>query len=305
MVAIRITEEGVEVDPLADVDIHPAALLFPLIEGAEFDALTQDITNHGLREPIVFTPDGQLLDGRNRWRACVKAGIEPRRRVETAEPWAYVLSTNVHRRHLNEAQRAMIGAQIAQRPRGGNRRTPDWKTKGSYEPLVLPPTRSDAAEILNVSVTAIGHAKTVLNEATDELREATEAGAVPVYTAARVARSLPSDQQDEFARRVKNGANPPKLATEVGAPPTSQPGGPAAARRDNTSPSRHRHVTVPALESLRHSLNGLEHLLRNTDGLDPNITDVEAAQWLRDLAKGRRAIAGVFNLLKERQGVPE
>ena len=54
---------------------HPAARVFPLLTGEEFDALVADIERNGLLSPGVLLPDGTLLDGRNRQRACKKAGV--------------------------------------------------------------------------------------------------------------------------------------------------------------------------------------------------------------------------------------
>ena len=59
------------VPPTAEHEHHPAAALFPLlpIGGPEFGELVTDIDAHGLLQPIVLH-EGQVLDGRNRYRAC-------------------------------------------------------------------------------------------------------------------------------------------------------------------------------------------------------------------------------------------
>ena len=58
------------------LQFHPLANLFPLAEGTEFDALVADIKANGLNEPIVLYEE-MILDGRNRYRACLAAGVEP------------------------------------------------------------------------------------------------------------------------------------------------------------------------------------------------------------------------------------
>ena len=59
------------------MNFHPLAAIFPLLEGPAFDDFAADIAQHGLREPIIMHED-KILDGRNRYRACVAAAIEAR-----------------------------------------------------------------------------------------------------------------------------------------------------------------------------------------------------------------------------------
>ena len=62
--------------PEWNFEFHPLATLLPLLDTAGFDELVADIRAHGLREPIVMF-EGKVLAGRNRYRACVEAGVEP------------------------------------------------------------------------------------------------------------------------------------------------------------------------------------------------------------------------------------
>jgi hypothetical protein len=92
---------------------HPAASIFPLLQGADLRELTEDIRKHGLLEPIEIY-EGKVIDGRNRLQACETAGIKPRFReaeLDVLGPTEYVISKNLHRRHLTSSQRAAIATE--------------------------------------------------------------------------------------------------------------------------------------------------------------------------------------------------
>ncbi|WP_175950352.1 hypothetical protein [Burkholderia sp. BCC0405] len=104
--------------------LHPLCQLFPSLPQAEFDALKQDIAAHGLRVPIVLY-ENQILDGANRYRACIDASVEPvYKTFDGDDPLPFVLSCNLHRRHLTPGQQAMIVAAAQDwaqaHGRGGN-----------------------------------------------------------------------------------------------------------------------------------------------------------------------------------------
>jgi len=91
-------------------ELHPLCTLFPRLAGNEFDALCADIKTNGLREPIVLH-DGLILDGGNRYRACLAAGIAPVfTPFEGESIVSFVLSANLHRRHMTPGQQAAIVA---------------------------------------------------------------------------------------------------------------------------------------------------------------------------------------------------
>ena len=104
------------------LEFHPLANLFPLVEGTEFDDLVADIGAHGLHEPIVVFED-KILDGRNRYRACMAARVEPTFTVYMGDdPISYVVSLNLRRRHLNEFSAGHGGGEAGKPARWPARR---------------------------------------------------------------------------------------------------------------------------------------------------------------------------------------
>jgi hypothetical protein len=93
---------------------HPIADMFPLMEGKEFDELVGDIQRRGLGFPIVIF-EGQIIDGRNRARACQRAGVEPRYSQfegKAEDVPRFIVSANIHRRHLKPEIRQQLIKRI-------------------------------------------------------------------------------------------------------------------------------------------------------------------------------------------------
>lgn len=175
------------------MNFHPLADLFPLIQGREFHELVADIKANGLREP-VWLYDNQILDGRNRWLACGELGIDPPTRdYEGDDPLGFVVSLNLHRRHLDESQRAMVAGKIANLAHGGDRVSEQVAS-------LQVATQAKAAELLNVSPRSVASARKVIDDGTPELGAAVAQGKVSVSAAADVAE-LPKEQQREIVAK--------------------------------------------------------------------------------------------------------
>jgi len=173
---------------MSALEFHPLADIFPLLDGQDFAELVADIkAPHGLREPIVMF-EGKILDGRNRYRACEAAGVEPTFTVYTGDdPVAYVISLNLRRRHLDESQRAMVAAKLATLKLGDNQHSEG-----------LPIGRS--SELLNVGERSVARAREVIDRGATELVQAVERGRVSVSAAADIA-TQPIEEQREIVAR--------------------------------------------------------------------------------------------------------
>ena len=206
--------------------VFPAADVFPMMADDELSELAEDIAANGLHEPLVKaeieTPDEpkhpmtwMLIDGRNRRAACKLAGIEPRIRVLNGDdPTAYVLSANIHRRHLTKGQRAMAVAMIYPKPeRGRGKKDP---AKGTEQ----------------VSYSRVKVARTVLQYAPD-LADNVLSGAESLDAAYKTAGDRKTAASSEETQLAKLRARYPELADKVVEEELTLPGARAeAAERD-------------------------------------------------------------------------
>lgn len=181
---------------MTDLPFHPLANIFPLLDGDAFDALVADVREHGLREAVTLH-EGQILDGRNRYRACAAAGIDARIELyDGADPVAFVISKNLHRRHLSDGQRAAVAKRLANLPRH----------RPAGNPATWPSLSQDAAAaLLNVSPRSVRRAGEVFDKGAPELIAAVERGEMRLSTAAELT-TLPKARQRELVAAGKTAA---------------------------------------------------------------------------------------------------
>jgi hypothetical protein len=205
-----------------DVTFHPLCTLFPLLEGGDFDDLVEDIQKHGLQEPIWTLGDTSVvLDGRNRYRACLEAGVEPVFRAWHGDPDEavhFVVSQNLQRRHLSNGQRAILSArlipllrELAAKRQEASRAQPGEKAgtrkapRNSGEPSNRHQRESaaEAGKLTGISADTARKGAKVESKGTPQLVEAVQANTVSVHRAARLA-DLPPEEQVEAIQAAQD-----------------------------------------------------------------------------------------------------
>lgn len=180
--------------------VHPVAELFPMLSGDDLRALAESIRKDGLLNPCV-QQNGILLDGRNRLAACKLAKVKPEF-IEYSgdDPTGFIVAQNIHRRHLDESQRAMVAARLATLPRGVRSDRVESQICDSR-------TQAEAADMLNVGKRSVEHARKVIDSGTPELVQAVESGKLAVSAAAKIAKAEPAYQRSVVAK-VEEGHKP-------------------------------------------------------------------------------------------------
>ena len=184
--------------------VHPAADLFRMMDDDEIAAVTDDMTQHGIRESVYILPDGLLLDGRNRLLIAYRLGLEVKKEIiETDDPYAWVISTNLMRRQLTPGQKALavlrsrslvkrFEDQAAERTKANQER---FKTANGGAPSSPPSpahapetgeVRVNLARIAGVASTTISAVKAVMPY--PDLVEAIQNDDLPLRQVAKVAR---------------------------------------------------------------------------------------------------------------------
>ena len=276
--------------------LHPAAELFPTMTKEEFIGLKADIQAHGQRHPLKVW-QGEVIDGRHRLRACRELGIEPiaEHIDDDVDPWAFVLSENLHRRHLSTSQRSMIAARMATIQVGENQHTKEGAQKKA-------PSQTEAARMLGVSRSNTQKAKRVLERGGDEVVKAVESGEMTLAAAEQTIAqpqppAAPAAVQTVPTAPVRSALQAPSIIAHaqiehLSARELRSLRSSIEARLDRCEPPRGDAPLTPSQEYARQlHLMAASHLAEELDRLTTHMSAHTAQAFLR--AMGRRVAADI------------
>jgi ParB-like chromosome segregation protein Spo0J len=154
----------------------------------EYQYLRDSIEINGVLNPITIFEE-MVLDGWHRYKAASEAHIEcPEVDLEEwIDPKDFVLAQNKNRRHITAAQLAMATAAVYEW-------YPASRPNKSVGPTDLSKTAAELAKLSGVSESSIEKAKSVLKNASNEVKEAVKSGKIGLEKAQKISK-LPKDQQ--------------------------------------------------------------------------------------------------------------
>jgi hypothetical protein len=184
---------------------HPLSAAFPSMPEADIESLAEDIKKHGLREPGVLFED-KVLDGWHRYVACERVGVPFKStQLNGEDPVAFVLSHNLHRRHLTASQRAAAIVSAT-----------NWRPLGDQKSRSAPSadrTTKEMAKEAEVSTRTIEYAKTAERAG---LGNAVRDGMLTVKDAVKIASGTKSKKKSRKAEPDPEAdKHAPNLADEL------------------------------------------------------------------------------------------
>lgn len=316
-------------DSLPTLLAHPAAEYFPLIEGEAFEALKTSIASTGLLMPITLC-DGRILDGRNRYRACIELGIEPRfQNFQGESPVAGAWALNGERRHLTPSQRAAIAVKMlgplkeeAKKRQEATGKNAPRNESGQLQPVPPEPAGPEemrlgeavlqAAKLVGVGKTVVQQAKAV-QSAAPELFEKIESGEVSVDRAHKIitgrvkppeplGRNQPREKRAaDITRLAAEGNNLDQIAEHMGIG-TQQVRKIADAEKivlpdDKIGKTRRINASRVIAETVS-SLEGLTLGLQ-TIGMNFHVSAHDAREWAPSISQSLKSLSRLRNKLME------
>jgi protein gp37 len=176
---------------------HPLSAAFPPMSAPAYAEFRADIAANGVHHSTITIFEDRVLEGWHRYCACGETGRSAELRFDqfpgdAVAALRFVISANMHRRHLNESQRGIIAAKLIM--------TADQGVKLRVAAV---------SEQANVSEKTITDATQVVGSGNAELLARVEAGEVAVSRAAKEVRAtkraqtiVPFTPQPDIAPRT-------------------------------------------------------------------------------------------------------
>jgi len=222
-------------EKICDYVIHPAASVFPLLEGERFQSLVDSIAEHGVQNPIV-SHKGEVLDGRNRLRAVMRLRDEGHKVELPCVEWdakcgmsatEWVAAQNLDRRHLSadayvaataainrilrkeakERQKATKFDGSKPGPGRGNKTTRTKRSEPFKRDTKAEDARSTAGQVAAKAGVSLRKAKQAV-----KLDQAVEAGVIPEEVQKDVIAG--KKKLNDAVKQVPARSNPPKKAAK-------------------------------------------------------------------------------------------
>mgnify|MGYP002737191602 CR=1 FL=1 len=178
---------------------HPLSAAFPGLNEEDFRGLIDDIDANGVREKIVVY-EGMILDGWHRYSACMELSVKniPMLEYEGDDPVGFVLSKNLHRRHLDASQRAFALAQLSEWQEKSGR--PSHNLERIKSGKITGLSADKAAELAGVSEKTMRQARAA-TKAVPEVQEAVTKGEIAVSEAAKLSKLEPEQQREAVEKK--------------------------------------------------------------------------------------------------------
>lgn len=194
---------------LAELKPHPKqATIFSDLGGAKLQELADDIFRNGLRTPLEVKPDGTIICGHQRARACRKLGwtevdVVVREDLTTeAEVTERLIEDNLHRRQLD--QLSIARSYVEWKKNAANLPREEQKR---YQGIDL---RDQLAKTLHMSGRNLDRLRRLVDLPMEIQREVSESR-LSIKAAGKIAL-LPVGQQQQFVRELFEGENAEEIA---------------------------------------------------------------------------------------------
>ena len=273
--------------------------IFPPMSAEERQQLEDSIRLHGLQEKIVVNSRDEILDGLNRFRACLAVEVEPQfevRDMPEDQELAFMVTRNLVRRHLSTAQRAAIASNLATLKQG------QTKSASANSQMIL--SQADSAKLLNVSERSVAAASAIKREA-PELHAAMLEDAVTLNGAEAISK-LPPPERSQAIEKIRASHN--KSATKKFTQTFKKSAPPRAGQIDipgmQGAYSKLLHV-LKALPLLTDELAGIGQLMaerplapEHARQLRTAIKPLKRIDWVQLVAAAASAISQLDTVIK-------